>query len=182
MLGRPARFFSCSLCRNTASIGLNVLRLTPVSRLNCSGDHPAIFSYLMPYLSSYRLLSQEVQCISKCIFAILFAESGLLIGIMLPGDSLLFTAGLCAQGSLSLWGVVAVLDAVLGGSTGYWISKRFGPAVSQRPESRFFKPAYIKRARRILTATLLRALCRLSGRSPNARRSRWDAPPQVSSP
>lgn len=84
------------------------------------------------------------------IFAILFAESGLLIGIILPGDSLLITAGLlAAQGSLSVSSVVvaAVLGAVLGDTTGYWIGHRLGPTVFKRPESRFFKPAYVDRAR-----------------------------------
>ena len=84
------------------------------------------------------------------IFAILFAESGLLVGIVLPGDSLLITAGLLsAEGSLSLAGVIAaaVLGAVVGDSTGYWIGRRLGPAVFRRPESRFFKPAYVERAR-----------------------------------
>ena len=84
------------------------------------------------------------------IFAILFAESGLLIGLFLPGDSLLITAGLlCAQGSLSVWGVIvaAVLGAVLGDTAGFWIGRRLGPAVFRRPESRFFKPAYVERAR-----------------------------------
>lgn len=84
------------------------------------------------------------------IFAILFAESGLLIGIVLPGDSLLITAGLLsAQGSLSVWGVVAaaVVGAILGDTTGYWIGRRLGPAIFRRPESRFFKPAYVERAR-----------------------------------
>ena len=84
------------------------------------------------------------------ILAILFAESGLLIGLFLPGDSLLITAGLlCAQGSLSVWGVIvaAVLGAVLGDTAGFWIGRRLGPAVFRRPESRFFKPAYVERAR-----------------------------------
>ena len=84
------------------------------------------------------------------IFAILFAESGLLIGLFLPGDSLLITAGLlCAQGSLSVWGVIvaAVLGAILGDTAGFWIGRRVGPAVFRRPESRFFKPAYVERAR-----------------------------------
>ena len=84
------------------------------------------------------------------IFAILFAESGLLVGLFLPGDSLLITAGLLsAQGSLSVWGVIvaAVLGAVLGDTAGFWIGRRLGPAVFRRPESRFFKPAYVERAR-----------------------------------
>lgn len=84
------------------------------------------------------------------IFAILFAESGLLIGLVLPGDSLLITAGLLsAQGSLSVFGVIiaAVLGAVLGDTTGFWIGRRLGPAVFRKPESRFFKPAYVERAR-----------------------------------
>lgn len=83
------------------------------------------------------------------IFAILFAESGLLIGLVLPGDSLLITAGLLsAQGSLSIFGVIiaAVLGAVLGDTTGFWIGRRLGPAVFRKPESRFFKPAYVERA------------------------------------
>jgi len=96
------------------------------------------------------------------IFAILFAESGLLVGIVLPGDSLLITAGLLsAQGSLSVLGVmaVAVLGAVLGDTIGYWIGRGLEPAVFRRPESRFFKPAYVERARsyfeRYGTSTLI---------------------------
>ena len=84
------------------------------------------------------------------IFGFLFAESGLLVGFFLPGDSLLITAGLLsAQGSLSLGLVVvaALLGAVAGDSVGYFIGRRAGPAVFNKPESRLFKPAYVERAR-----------------------------------
>ncbi|WP_216326139.1 DedA family protein [Deinococcus aestuarii] len=82
------------------------------------------------------------------IFAIVFAESGLLIGFFLPGDSLLITAGILAQqGSLHLAGVMlaVALGAIIGDSTGYFIGRRFGPAVFSRPDSRLFRPEYVAR-------------------------------------
>lgn len=82
------------------------------------------------------------------IFAIVFAESGLLIGFFLPGDSLLITAGILAQqGSLHLAGVMlaVALGAIIGDSTGYVIGRRFGPAVFSRPDSRLFRPEYVER-------------------------------------
>lgn len=84
------------------------------------------------------------------IFAIVFAESGLLIGLFLPGDSLLITAGLLAGAGqpLTLWGIIlaAFAGAVLGDSTGYFIGNKVGPSVFKRPDSRFFKPEYVTRA------------------------------------
>src|SRR3954464_9236749 len=83
------------------------------------------------------------------LIAIIFAESGLLIGFFLPGDSLLFTAGLLAsQGKLNL-GVILVgcfLAAVSGDQVGYQIGKRMGPALLRRPDSRLFKREYAERA------------------------------------
>lgn len=82
------------------------------------------------------------------IFAIVFAESGLLLGFFLPGDSLLITAGILAQqGSLHLAGVMlaVALGAIIGDSTGYFIGRRFGPAVFSRPDSRLFRPEYVER-------------------------------------
>ncbi len=85
------------------------------------------------------------------ILAIVFAESGLLVGFFLPGDSLLFTAGLLvATTSLlpPLWLVVSlvVVAAVAGDQVGYLIGKKAGPKVFQRPESRLFKPEYVDKA------------------------------------
>ena len=92
------------------------------------------------------------------IFAVLlviFAESGLLIGFFLPGDSLLFTAGaLFATGILPgnvpiniHWFVVLLfLAAVLGDTVGYWIGRKAGPRLFNKPDARVFKQAHIKNA------------------------------------
>src|SRR4051794_41853600 len=77
------------------------------------------------------------------MMAILFAECGLLVGFFLPGDSLLFTAGLLVAGGLvaPLWVVLLLLPiaAVVGKLVGWWIGYRAGPAVFDRPRSRVFK-------------------------------------------
>lgn len=83
------------------------------------------------------------------VLAIIFAESGLLVGFFLPGDSLLFTAGLLtARGTLSLPVIMvgAALAAVAGDQVGYLIGKRAGPALFKRPDSRFFKQKNVERA------------------------------------
>jgi len=79
---------------------------------------------------------------------IIFAECGLLLGFFLPGDSLLFTAGLfVASGAIRtpLWVMCLLLvaAAVLGNATGYWIGRSAGPAVFDKPQSRLFKPHHV---------------------------------------
>jgi len=85
------------------------------------------------------------------LLLVIFAESGLLIGFFLPGDSLLVTAGVfAAKGDLNL-GVILVgvfLAAVLGDQVGYAFGHRVGPALFRRPDSRFFKKDYVERAQR----------------------------------
>ena len=86
------------------------------------------------------------------ILVILFAECGLLVGFFLPGDTLLFTAGVLVQRSTlheSLWLVIALeaAAAIAGNLVGYEIGKRGGPAVFTRPDSRLFKPEYVDRTR-----------------------------------
>ncbi|WP_433266518.1 DedA family protein [Actinosynnema sp. CS-041913] len=79
---------------------------------------------------------------------IVFAECGLLVGFFLPGDSLLFTAGLfVANGVLDypLWLVCLLLTvcALVGNVVGYWIGWRAGPALFNKPESKIFKKEYV---------------------------------------
>ncbi len=83
------------------------------------------------------------------LFAIIFAETGLLIGFFLPGDSLLFTAGfLASQDYLNIWLLVTVcfVAAVTGDAVGYAFGNRVGRRLFQRPESRLFRPEYLRRA------------------------------------
>jgi membrane-associated protein len=83
------------------------------------------------------------------IFAIVFAESGLLVGFFLPGDSLLFTAGLLAsQGELSLPVLLVgcFAAAVIGDQVGYVIGRRLGPALFRRPDSRLFQQEHVDKA------------------------------------
>jgi membrane-associated protein len=85
------------------------------------------------------------------MMAILFAECGLLVGFFLPGDSLLFTAGLLVAGGLvaPLWLVLLLLPvaAVAGNLVGWWIGRKAGPAIFDRPDSRLFKAHHVERAR-----------------------------------
>lgn len=87
------------------------------------------------------------------ILAIVFAESGLLIGFFLPGDSLLFTTGLLvADGTylhqpLWLMCLLVSIAAIAGDQFGYLFGRRFGPALFRRPDSRFFKQENLARAR-----------------------------------
>ena len=84
--------------------------------------------------------------IVACI--IIFAECGLFIGFFLPGDSLLFTVGLLVASGVirePLWLVLVSLAAcaIIGNVTGYFIGAGIGAKLVQRPDSRFFKRAYI---------------------------------------
>lgn len=85
--------------------------------------------------------------------AIVFAETGLLVGFFLPGDSLLFVAGLLiATGvvhmPIAAAVIVIVTAAALGDQVGYRFGCRVGPALFSRPESRLFDPAHANRAQR----------------------------------
>src|SRR6187549_834015 len=83
------------------------------------------------------------------LFAIVYAETGLLVGFFLPGDSLLFTAGfLASQDYLNIWLLVIICftAAVLGDATGYFIGHRWGRNLFTKEESRFFKPKYLRQA------------------------------------
>ena len=106
-------------------------------------DGERLLALLTPYMDSwlgYALL-----------FAIIFAETGLLVGFFFPGDSLLFIAGVIAgAGDLNLGYLNAVLiaGAVLGDALGYALGKKTGPRIFCRPDSRLFKREYLDRTQR----------------------------------
>ena len=84
---------------------------------------------------------------------IVFAESGLLLGFFLPGDSLLFFAGFLASDAgghklpaLPWVALTAAGAAIVGDQVGYMIGKKLGPAVFDRPKSRFFNPQNVSKA------------------------------------
>ena len=79
---------------------------------------------------------------------LIFAESGLFIGIFLPGDSLLFAAGLVAASGFFIVGpliMIIVAAAILGDSAGYWFGSEVGDHLFKRKDSRFFKQEYVRR-------------------------------------
>ena len=79
---------------------------------------------------------------------LVFAESGLLFGIFLPGDSLLFVAGLlAASGTFSIvpLTIIVIVAAIIGDSVGYWFGAKTGDMLAAREDSRFFKQEYLKR-------------------------------------
>lgn len=82
------------------------------------------------------------------LFAIVFAETGLLVGFFLPGDSLLFTVGVvCGAGKLDIVVVLVLLiaAAIIGDSVGYTLGRKAGPHVFNRPDSRFFRREHLDR-------------------------------------
>lgn len=79
---------------------------------------------------------------------IVFAETGLLVGLFFPGDSLLFTVGVVAgAGQLDIVQICMLLmvASILGDQSGYFLGRRTGPAIFSRPDSRLFKQEYVKR-------------------------------------
>jgi len=92
-----------------------------------------------------RMLGPSV-LVGLCL--IIFAECGLLIGFFLPGDSLLFTAGLFVAGGLigtpiALVCLLLTVCAVVGNVVGYYLGYQAGPALFNRPDSRLFKREYV---------------------------------------
>jgi len=80
--------------------------------------------------------------------AIVFSETGLLVGFVLPGDSLLFTIGVVAGAAhlnLPLVIVLLIAACMAGDWSGYLLGRRIGTAVFKRPDSRFFKQEYLQR-------------------------------------
>jgi membrane-associated protein len=82
------------------------------------------------------------------LFLIVFAETGLLVGFFLPGDSLLFTVGVVAgagQLNIVLVNVLLMAAAIVGDTAGYLLGRAAGPKIFDRPDSRFFKREHLAR-------------------------------------
>ena len=101
------------------------------------------------YLNPEELLASLGTFALVGVILIIFAETGLLIGFFLPGDSLLFITGLfVAQGlyiNLPIWLVCLLLTAaaIIGNMVGYWIGYKAGPKLFKKDDSRFFKKEYV---------------------------------------
>ncbi len=88
------------------------------------------------------------------LFGVVFAETGLLTGFFLPGDSLLFTVGVVVgAGKLNLLAIILTLiaAALAGDTTGYFLGRRTGDLIFKRPDSRFFKKEYVLRTQAFYT-------------------------------
>ena len=105
-----------------------------------------LFSHLYQFDELIRIGGYVV------ITAIVFAETGLLIGCFLPGDSLLVTAGLVAagEGTINIGVLVILLSlaAIAGDSTGYAIGYHLGPRIFSREDSRVFHKSHLVRTQR----------------------------------
>lgn len=86
---------------------------------------------------------------TAAITAVIFAESGLFFGFFLPGDSLLFTAGvLSSQKFLHIWlvWILCFVAAFAGDSVGYWMGKKYGRRLFQKKDSLLFKQEHLRKA------------------------------------
>lgn len=84
------------------------------------------------------------------LIIIVFAETGLLVGFFLPGDSLLITAGLiAAQGYLDIYvlNISLIIAAIVGDQVGYWFGKKTGPKIFNREKSIFFAKDHLVKAK-----------------------------------
>jgi len=89
------------------------------------------------------------------IAVLIFAETGLLIGIFFPGDSLLFIAGLLSAGgflAFPLLVLITICAAIIGDSVGYWFGTKIGGALFEKKDSRFFKQEYVARTQKFFDA------------------------------
>src|SRR5580692_5472569 len=80
------------------------------------------------------------------LFGLVFAETGLLVGIVVPGDSMLFTVGVvvgAGHSNIVLVNAVLILAAIVGDSTGYLLGRQTGPRIFKRKDSLFFKQEYV---------------------------------------
>ncbi|MFC8038524.1 DedA family protein [Paenarthrobacter sp. NPDC057355] len=114
---------------------------------------PAMASFLPDWLNPDVFLRDSPlgPWVVLLVCAIVFAETGLLVGFFLPGDSMLFTAGLLVStGAIefNLWAMcgLIIVSAIVGNQTGYLIGSKAGPAIFNKPDSRLFKRENVESA------------------------------------
>jgi membrane-associated protein len=110
-----------------------------------------LLHYLNPKFLIETLLDKLGVFVYLGLFFIIFAETGLAVGFFLPGDSLLFTAGLFAAvypDKMNVWLLLILLfiAAVVGDAVGYYSGKKLGKSIFSRPKSRFFNPNHLVKA------------------------------------
>lgn len=115
----------------------------------------ALIDFLKSLYNAERLLALARTLLASSLgivglFGIVFAETGLLVGFFLPGDSLLFSVGFAGGAAgLNLYVLAALLmlAAIAGDNTGYFLGFHAGPRIFSRPKSRFFHPDHLRRTK-----------------------------------
>lgn len=114
-----------------------------------------VIDFLKSLYNAERLLELVRMLLSSSVglaglAGIIFAETGLLAGFFLPGDSLLFSVGIASGAAginIYLVGAMLMVAAILGDNLGYFLGYHAGPRVFSRPKSRFFHPDQIQRTK-----------------------------------
>jgi membrane-associated protein len=111
--------------------------------------HPHLSS-LIPFLDPNTLIGTFGPYALAGICGIIFAETGLLVGFVLPGDTLLIITGLLGHKGLEIWvsAPLIAIAAFLGGECGYFIGNRIGPRIFERRDSGLFSRAQVERTQR----------------------------------
>jgi len=131
---------------------VNMFVRTMLSVIHAAKNISKFFAYRI-YLNDVHNLLSPSHLVKDFgylgVFIVLFLESGVIFGFFLPGDSLLFTAGLLAsQHYMNIVGliIVSVMAAILGNSAGYYTGKAFGMALFNKPKSFWFSPKRVAEA------------------------------------
>jgi membrane-associated protein len=128
-------------------VNFNALSDFAVPALGGAGPvQPHLASFLPDWLNPQVFLADPALApwVVLLVCGIIFAETGLLIGFFLPGDSMLFTAGLLVatdtiKFNIWLFAALIIVAAIIGNQTGYLIGSKAGPAIFNKPDSRLFK-------------------------------------------
>ncbi|WP_370875257.1 VTT domain-containing protein [Arthrobacter silviterrae] len=117
------------------------------------GHGSAPMGFLPPWLDPIHILDNPALGFWVVVIAcsIIFAETGLLVGFFLPGDSLLFTAGLLTSTgklpvNIGVLLILLIVCAFIGNQVGYVIGAKAGPAIFNKPDSRLFKREHVEHA------------------------------------